>query len=126
MQRLLIVALAGIALGIGANLALTDAERSCGARGLLDQGTIRGDGVFLAVMTAGCGEARSCTVADATKRIAREVVPAGVEQDCVAFNQYVGAGLNAIPGYLTGECFSHAEVSPPRRRLYPERRCARR
>ena len=69
----------------------------------------------------------SCTIADATRPIAREIVPRGVAQDCVAFNQYVGAGLNQIPGYLTGECFSHAEVSAPprlaRKRLYPEHRC---
>ena len=45
MKRLLTVALAGLALGAGANLALTEPPPPC-AR--LDQGTIRGDGVFLA------------------------------------------------------------------------------
>ncbi len=123
MKRLLIVALAGATVGAGAALALVPPDSRCGARGMLDQGTLRGDGVLLAVMTARCGEARSCTVADATRPIARELVPAGVEQDCVAFNQYIGAGLNAIPGYLTGECFSRAEVAPPPRTLYPEHRC---
>ena len=115
MTRLLIVALAGLALGAGANLALDDPPARCG---LLDQGTIGGDGVFLAV---GCEGTRSCTVGDATKPIAREIVPVGVRQDCVAFNQYIGAGLNAIPGYLTGECFAFAETDG--RRFYPEHRC---
>ena len=124
MRRLLALAVAGLAAGAGAQLALVEPEPRCGSRALLDQGTLRGDGVFLAVLTEGCGERRSCTVADATKAIAREVVPAGVAQDCVAFNQYIGAGLNAIPDYLTGECFSHAGVSPPPRKLYPRRRCA--
>ena len=123
MPRLLIAALAGLALGAGANLALVEAEPRCGARGMLDQGTLRGDGVFLAVLTAGCGQARSCTVADATGPIAREIVPRGIEQDCVALNQYVGAGLNAIPGYLTGECFARAELAPPPRTIHPEHRC---
>ena len=115
MKRLLTVALTGLALGAGTNLALMDQSRGCG---LLDQGTARGDGVFLAV---GCEGARSCTVGDATKPIAREMVPDGVRQDCVAFNQYVGAGLNAIPGYLTGECFAFAEVDGTR--FHPEHRC---
>ena len=115
MKRLLTVALAGLALGAGANLALDDAPARCGQ---LDQGTIRGDGVFLAV---GCEGTRSCTIGDATKPIAREIVPAGVRQDCVAFNQYIGAGLNSIPGYLTGECFAFAEVDG--KRLHPEHRC---
>lgn len=126
MKRLLTVALAGAALGAGGNLALVEPEPRCGARAMLDQGTLRGDGVFLAVMTSGCGEARSCTVADATSPIAREIVPRGVEQDCVAFNQYIGAGLNSIPGYLTGECWSRAETAPPPRTHHPERRCERR
>lgn len=126
MKRLLIAALAGAALGAAGNLALVEPEPRCGARGMLDQGTLRGDAVLLAVMTTGCGEARSCTIADETRPIAREVVPAGVEQDCVAFNQYIGAGLNSIPGYLTGECHSRAEVAPPPRRIYPEHRCGSR
>ncbi len=123
MRRLVLIALLGLLAGAGAQLALREPAPGCGSRALLDQGTLRGDGVFLAVMTAGCGEARSCTVADATKPIAREIVPAGVAQDCVAFNQYIGAGLNAIPGYLTGECFSRAEVAPPARTIHPEHRC---
>ena len=114
-MRLLIAALAGAAIGAGAHLALVDPAPRCG---LLDQGTIRGDGVFLAV---GCAGTRTCTVGDATKPIAREIVPEGVRQDCVAFNQYIGAGLNSIPGYLTGECFAFAEVDG--RRIHPEHRC---
>ncbi len=118
MKRLPIVALAGLALGAGANFAASDPRPRCG---LLDQGTLRGDGVFLAV---GCEGARSCTIGDATKAIAREVVPEGVRQDCVAFNQYIGAGLNAIPGYRTGECFAYAEIDG--RRHHPEHRCGSR
>ena len=115
MPRLLTVALAGLALGAGANFALDGPPAPCG---LLDQGTIRGDGVFLAV---GCEGTRTCTIADATKPIAREIVAEGVRQDCVAFNQYIGAGLNAIPGYLVGECFAFAQVDG--RRRHPEHRC---
>ncbi len=115
-MRVAALAVAGLLGGVGAQFALVEPERPC-AR--LDQGTTRGDGVFLAV---GCAGARSCTVGDATSAIAREIVPDGVRQDCVAFNQYIGAGLNAIPGYLTGECFAYAEIDG--RRLHPEHRCA--
>ena len=116
MTRLAV--LAGLLLGAATQLALVEPEPPC-AR--LDQGTVRGDGVFFAV---GCAGTRSCTIGDATSPIAREVVPAGVQQDCVAFNQYIGAGLNAIPGSLTGECYAFADVGG--RRLYPEHRCGER
>ena len=52
-----------------------------------------------------------CEVGDGTGAIDREVVAAGIDQECVAFNQFVGAGFNAIPGYVTGECFGVARVS---------------
>src|SRR5512132_1154349 len=67
----------------------------------------------------GCGGHRDAA-ADACARagcaggssaIDREVVAAGIDQDCVAFNQFVGAGFNAIPGYVAGECFGAATVS---------------
>jgi hypothetical protein len=55
------------------------------------------------------------------------VVASGIEQDCVAFNQFVGAGFNAIPGYVTGECFGAATVSVggrlERTTRYAPRRC---
>jgi hypothetical protein len=69
--------------------------------------------VFFAVVPRPCsglGET-ACEVADATGPIDREVVAAGIDQDCVAFNQFVAAGFNAIPGYVTGECFGVARVS---------------
>jgi hypothetical protein len=68
--------------------------------------------VFFAVVPRPCsgvGET-ACEVGDGTGPIDREVVAAGIEQDCVAFNQYVGAGFNAVPGYVTGECFGVATV----------------
>lgn len=114
-MRLVALAIAGLAVGATVQLALIEPVAPC-AR--LDQGTVGGDGVFLAV---GCEGTRSCTVGDATRPIAREVVPAGVRQDCVVFNQYIGSGLNSIPGYLTGECFAFAEVDG--RRIHPEHRC---
>jgi hypothetical protein len=69
--------------------------------------------VFFAVVPRPCSGAGEtvCEVGDATGPIDREIVAAGIEQDCVAFNQFVGAGFNAIPGYVTGECFGVATVS---------------
>jgi hypothetical protein len=115
---------AGSACG-GKGGAVGDA---CGHAGF-SGGSSAADGVFFAVVPRPCsgdGET-ACTVGDATGPIDREVVAAGIEQDCVAFNQYVGAGFNAIPGYVTGECFGVATVSvdrrvPPTARHAP-RRC---
>ena len=68
--------------------------------------------MFAARIPMGCadGRARSCTVADGHGPIVREVVAAGVVQDCFAFNQFVGSGMTQIPGYEAGECFGVAIV----------------
>ena len=73
------------------------------------------DGLFAARIPAACGfgRTRSCTVADGHGPITREVVPAGVAQDCFAFNQFIGAGWVQIPGYAAGECFGVARLSVP-------------
>lgn len=122
--------IAGLAAGAGAVLAFTDAPRGCEPRGLRDAGTLRGDGVLLARVTGVCGDldgAVSCTIGDGTSPIAGEVVPRGVAQDCAVFNQYIGAGLPAASGYLSGECFTYARVSAPglERTIHPENRCRR-
>ena len=68
----------------------------------------------------------TCEVGDGGGPIDRETVPAGVVQDCVAFNQHVGAGLDQVPGFRTGECFGRARVwigdeAAPRVRPAPHR-----
>ena len=40
---------------------------------------------------------------------------------CFGGDQFIGAGLNLVQGYLTGECFAFAEVVG--RRFHPEHRC---
>ena len=35
-------------------------------------------------------------------------------EDCVAFNQFIGAGLKQIPGYVVGECFGRARLAAGR------------
>ena len=64
---------------------------------------------------------------DGTSEIVRETVAAGSRVDCFAFNQFVGAGLNQIPGYLAGECFGYARLLAPavglHRTAYPTFRC---
>jgi hypothetical protein len=112
-------ACAGCGGGAGA-----DACSSAGFRG----GASAADGVFFAVVPRPCSGAgqTACTVGDGTSAIDREVVAAGIEQDCVAFNQFVGAGFNAIPGYVTGECFGVATVSVDGRLMRTERHAPRR
>jgi hypothetical protein len=80
--------------------AVADACAQAGFSG----GSSAADGVFFAVVPRPCSGAGEtvCEVADGTGSIDREVVAAGIDQDCVAFNQFVGAGFNAIPGYVTG------------------------
>jgi hypothetical protein len=99
------------------------------ARAGFSGGTTAADGEFFAVIPRGCarGRAQECVVADGTGPIDREVVDAGIEQSCVAFNQFVGSGLTQVPGYVTGECFGRAAVSvaggPARRVRFAPRRC---
>jgi hypothetical protein len=70
-------------------------------------GTEVSDGLFAARIPAACeiDRRRSCTVADGHGPIAREIVPAGVAQDCFASIRFVGAGATQLPGYAAGECF---------------------
>jgi hypothetical protein len=77
----------------------------------LSQGTDEADGVFAALAKRGCeeGVVRTCTVGDGHSPIASETVPKGIREDCFAFNQFIGSGLNSIPGYATGECFGWAD-----------------
>ena len=114
--------------GGGADGSRGGASDPC-ARAGFSGGSSAVDGVFFAVIPRGCGAgaARRCTVADGTGPIDTETVDAGIDQSCVAFNQYVGSGLTQIPGYVTGECFGRAVVSggralAPRTRFAP-RRC---
>lgn len=88
------------------------AADACGRAGF-SGGSTASDGVFFAVVPRPCSGTGEtvCEVGDGTGAIDREVVAAGIDQDCVAFNQFVGAGFNAIPGYVTGECFGVAKVS---------------
>jgi hypothetical protein len=124
MRRRVAAGLAAIAVAAcsvcaacgGGRGAVADACAHAGFNG----GASAADGVFFAAVPrpcAGTGET-ACAVGDGTGPIDREVVAAGIEQDCVAFNQFVGAGFNAIPGYVTGECFGVATVSV-RGRLAP-------
>jgi hypothetical protein len=101
-------ALAALAGCGGHRDAVTDACTRAGFAG----GSSAADGVFFAVVPRPCSGTGEtvCEVADGTGPIDREVVAAGIDQDCVAFNQFVGAGFNAIPGYVTGECFGVARV----------------
>jgi hypothetical protein len=99
-MRVPLAVLAGIVAGTAGGLAVPRVGGEpppCPAQAGFDRGSIGGDGVFLAYVSRGCGDVagKTCVVADATKRIVAEHVDAGIAQDCVAFNQYIGAGLNA-------------------------------
>ena len=126
---LLAAAVAGLlAGGVGWPLARAGAEDPCADAGFV-AGSDRTDGLFAARIPAGCGTdgERTCRVGDGTSEIVRETVAAGSELDCFAFNQFVGAGLNQIPGYLAGECFGRARLTAPSadldRTAYPSFRC---
>jgi hypothetical protein len=112
----------------GGARAPAEAPDPC-ARAGFSGGTTAADGAFFAVIPRGCarGHRQECTVGDATGPIDREVVDAGVEQSCVAFNQFVGSGLSQVPGYVTGECFGRATVAVAgvlvRRTRFAPRRC---
>jgi hypothetical protein len=92
-------------------------------------GSSGSDGLFFAVVARACARGRrtACTIADGTGPIERELVERGLDQSCVAFNQFVGSGSTQIPGYVTGECFGRAEVSVAgrvaRRLRFAPRRC---
>jgi hypothetical protein len=126
---LLAAAVAGLlAGGVGWPLAREGAEDPCTGAGFV-AGSDRTDGLFAARIPAGCGteQERTCRVGDGTSEIVRETAAAGSELDCFAFNQFVGAGLNQIPGYLAGECFGRARLTAPAagldRTAYPTFRC---
>jgi hypothetical protein len=129
---LLAAAAAGLlAGGVALPLARSAAEDPCAGAGFV-AGAERTDGLFAARIPARCGteEQRTCRVGDGTSEIVRETVAAGSRLDCFAFNQFVGAGLNQIPGYLAGECFGRARLEAPAARLartaYPTFRCGER
>jgi hypothetical protein len=108
MHRLAVVALAVLAAGCGGSHRGA-AVSPCAGAGFVG-GHEKADGMFAARIPMGCADrrARSCTVADGHGPIVREVVAAGVVQDCFAFNQFVGSGMTQIPGYAAGECFGVA------------------
>jgi hypothetical protein len=112
----LLAAVAGGGCGGGAGGGAGALPPACRGAGFVN-GPEVADGVFAARIPAACelGRVRTCVVADGHGPIAREIVPARVDQDCFAFNQYVGAGGNQIPGYASGECFGRALVSTPPR-----------
>ena len=125
----LAAAIAGlIAGGVTLPLARPAAEDPCSGAGFA-AGAERTDGLFAARIPAACGTQgpRTCRVGDGTSEIVRETVAAGSRLDCFAFNQFVGAGLNQIPGYLAGECFGWARLEAPaadlKRTAYPTFRC---
>ena len=103
-----------LAGGVVLPLARGSGEDPCARAGFV-AGAERTDGLFAARIPAACGSAgeRICRVGDGTGEIVRETVAAGSRLDCFAFNQFVGAGLNQIPGYLAGECFGWAKLSTP-------------
>jgi hypothetical protein len=106
------VVVLGFAVGVAAQFAFGDPQHApCGGPGFAN-GSDPSDGAFAAVVRRGCADddAKRCTVADATSAINTEVVPQDVRLDCHAFNQFVGSGLNGVPGYVTGECFGRARV----------------
>jgi hypothetical protein len=126
MPRAAAAVLAALALaGCGAGRPAAQTPDPCATAGF-SGGTTAADGAFFAVIPRGCarGRAQTCTVADGTGPIDREIVDTGVEQSCVAFNQFVGSGLSQVPGYVTGECFGRATVAAagalaPRTRFAP-------
>jgi hypothetical protein len=113
------------AVGCGGSAHAPDPCASAGFSG----GTTGSDGEFFAIIPRGCApeETRVCTVADGTGPIDREVIDAGIDASCVAFNQFVGSGMTQVPGYVSGECFGRASVSAGRvmsRRIrFAPRRC---
>jgi hypothetical protein len=126
--RALVCVLAVAALGAVGCGSSSRAPDPC-ARAGFSGGTSGSDGEFFAVIPRGCAseQTRVCTVADATGPIDREVVDAGIDASCVAFNQFVGSGMTQVPGYVTGECFGRASVSAgrvlSRRVRFAPRRC---
>jgi hypothetical protein len=126
--RGLAVALVAGALGAAACGGASRADDAC-ARAGFSGGTSAADGEFFAVIPRGCATdaTRTCVVGDGTGPIDREIVDAGIETSCVAFNQFVGSGMTQVPGYVTGECFGRATVSAGaelRRRIsFAPRRC---
>jgi hypothetical protein len=129
VPTLLAAAVAGLlAGGVAWPLARDGAQDPCADAGFV-AGSDRTDGLFAARIPAGCGTAgeRTCRVGDGTSEIVRETVAADSQLDCFAFNQFVGAGLNQIPGYLAGECFGRARLEAPaaglKRTAYPTFRC---
>ena len=129
----LVAVVAPLAILVGGCGGGVDGPRRGGpdacARAGFSGGSSAADGVFFAVIPRGCGvgAARRCTVADGTGPIDTETVDAGIDQSCVAFNQFVGSGLSQVPGYVTGECFGRATVAVAgvlvRRTRFAPRRC---
>jgi hypothetical protein len=126
--RALACALAVTALGAAGCGGSSDAPDPCRSAGF-SGGTTGSDGEFFAIIPRGCApqETRVCTVGDGTGPIDREVIDAGIDASCVAFNQFVGSGMTQVPGYVTGECFGRASVSAgavmARRIRFAPRRC---
>jgi hypothetical protein len=128
-RRAIVVTIAVVAVGaVCAGLRARGRDDSGCPAAAFSTGGDEADGVFAALLKRGCDDdqVRACTVGDGHGPIDRETVPAGVRQDCFAFNQFIGSGLNAIPGYATGECFGRASIrigtGEPIVR-YPRRRC---
>ena len=65
---------------------------------------------------------KTCTAGDLDGPIEREVVERGVRQDCVAFSQFIGAGVGR-GGECTGTAETAAGPAAGRRIDYPKRRC---
>jgi hypothetical protein len=95
--RLAAAAALGALAGCGGHRgAAADACDRAGFSG----GSSAADGVFFAVVPRPCSGTGEtvCEVGDGTGPIDREVVAAGIDQDCVAFNQFVGAGIQCDTG----------------------------
>jgi hypothetical protein len=113
MRRMLVVVAVMVLASCGAGRR---GDSACAGAGFVGGAEVA-DGMFAARIPDGCAtEARrTCTIADGHGPIARETVPPGIAQSCFVFNQFVGSGLTAIPGYDAGECFARAllTVAPP-------------